>query len=74
MSKDRKHMKKTRKKRIKSISDQIEKHKDKIKTEKGRKDTTKAYWQKEIDEKFTKQLEKDYEYLNKNEHRNKKNS
>lgn len=71
---DRKRMKKIRTKRTKAIKNQIEKHEEKIKTEKGRKDTTKAYWQKEIDEKFTKQLEKDYEYLKKNESRNKKNS
>jgi len=50
---------------MRSIKNQIEKHKDKIKTEKGRKDTTKDYWQKEIDEKFLKQLEKDRDFLNK---------
>jgi hypothetical protein len=49
-------MKKLREKRIKSVQKQIEKHEEKIKTEKGRKDTTKDYWQKEIDEKFLKQL------------------
>ena len=58
-------MRKIREKRIKSTEKQIDKHKDKIETEKGRKDTTKDYWQKEIDEKFIKQLEKDEEYLNK---------
>ncbi len=56
-------MRKIRKVRMKSIEKQIKKHKEKIKTEKGRKDTTKEYWQKEIDEKFLKQLEKDKEYL-----------
>jgi len=66
---DRKHMNKIRKKRIKSIEEQITKHKDKIKKEKGRKDTTKDYWQKEIDEKF----EKHKDYLE-DEHGNKKNS
>ncbi len=71
---DRKRMKKLRRKRVKSIKGQIGKHEEKIKTEKRRKDTTKAYWQKEIDEKFTKQLGEDYEYLNKNEHRNKKSN
>jgi hypothetical protein len=63
---DRKHMKKTRKKRIKSLEKQIEKHKNKIKFEKGRKDTTKAYWQKEIDEKFEKQIEDDEDYMEEN--------
>lgn len=63
---DRKRMKKVRKKRIKSIQVQIDKHEDKIKKEKGRKDTTKEYWRKEIDEKFLKQLEEDKEYLRKN--------
>lgn len=71
---DRKRMKKLREKRIKSIKVQIGKHEEKIKTEKGRKDTTKDYWRKEIDEKFTKQLEEDYGYLNKNERRNKKSN
>lgn len=63
MTRDKKRMRKVRKKRIKSVKIQIEKHKDKISTEKGRKDTTKSYWQKEIDEKFLKQLRKDEEYL-----------
>ncbi len=63
MGKDRKHMKKLRKKRIKSIQKQIDGHQQKIKYEKGRKDTTKDYWQKEIDEKFLKQLDEDKEYL-----------
>ena len=31
--------------------------------EKGRLDTTKAYWQKEIDEKFLKQIDEDKDYL-----------
>ena len=64
MGRDRKHMKKLRKKRTKSIQEQIDKHKEKIKFEKGRKDTTKDYWKKEIDENFLKQKEKDEEYLN----------
>ena len=60
---DRKHMKKVRGKRIKSIQKQIEKHEEKIEDENGRKDTTKDYWRKEIDEKFSKQIEEDEEYL-----------
>ncbi|MBI2631661.1 hypothetical protein HYW75_01525 [Candidatus Pacearchaeota archaeon] len=63
MGKDRKRMKKLRKKRIKSIENQIEKHEEKIKSEKGRKDTTKDYWRKEIDEKFLKQIDEDENYL-----------
>ncbi len=60
---DRKRMKKLRKKRIASVEKQVEKHEDKIKNEKGRKDTTKDYWRKEIDEKFLKQIDEDEEYL-----------
>jgi hypothetical protein len=60
---DRKRMKKLRRKRIESVKEQIEKHEGKIKNEPGRKDTTKGYWQKEIDEKFLKQLEEDDEYI-----------
>ena len=56
-------MKKLREKRIESVKKQIEKHKEKIKTEKGRSDTTKDYWKKEIDDKFLKQIKKDEEYL-----------
>ena len=63
---DRKRMRKARAKRIKSVKEQIEKHEMKIKTEKGRKDTTKDYWQKEIDEKFLKQLKEDEKYLHDN--------
>jgi len=65
MGQDRKHMKKLRKKRIESIQKQIDKHEDKIKNEKGRLETTKDYWKKEIDEKFLKQIEEDEEYLEK---------
>jgi len=61
--KDRKHMKKIREKRIKSIKEQIDKHQEKIQKEKGRLDTTKDYWKKEIDEKFLKQIEEDENYL-----------
>ena len=75
---DRKHMKKLREKRIEGIQKQIEKHEYKIENEKGRKDTTKDYWQKEIDEKFLKQIKKDETYLEENEKNNgnsdKKNS
>ena len=59
MGKDRKHMKKLREKRIGSIQEQVNKHEENIKNEKGRLDTTKDYWQKEIDEKFLKQIEKE---------------
>ena len=61
--KDRKRMKKVRKKRIKSVQKQISKHEEKIKKEKGRFDTTKDYWRKEIDDKFLKQIEEDEDYL-----------
>ncbi|MBA7634762.1 hypothetical protein ES703_42352 [subsurface metagenome] len=63
MGKDRKHMKKLRKKRIKSVGKQIDEHEQKIEQEKGRKDTTKDYWKKEINEKFLKQIGEDEEYL-----------
>lgn len=60
-------MKKLREKRIISVEKQIEKHEDRIKHEKGRKDTTKEYWKKEIDEKFLKQIEEDESYLEEND-------
>ena len=60
---DRKRMKKLREKRIKSVKKQIEKHEYKIGTLKGRKDTTKEYWRKEIDTKFLNQLEDDEQYI-----------
>ncbi|GEM_PF-1870048 len=63
MGSDRKHMKKIREKRIEAVKKQVESHEDKIEHEKGRKDTTKDYWKKEIDEKFLKQIEEDEEYL-----------
>jgi len=66
MGKDRKHMKKVRKKRIKSVGKQIDEHEEKIEHEKGRKDTTINYWEKEIKEKFSKQIEEDEEYLEEN--------
>jgi len=56
-------MKKLRKKRVKSIQNQVEKHEEKIQKEKGRLDTTKDYWKKEIDGKFLKQIEEDEDYL-----------
>ena len=56
-------MKKLRKKRVRSIKGQIVKHEEKIRGERGRLDTTKEYWKKEIDSKFLKQLEEDEKYL-----------
>jgi len=58
-------MKKIREKRIKSIKGQVDKHKKKINKVKGRLDTTKDYWKKEIDEKFLKQIEEDENYSEK---------
>ena len=70
---DRKHMKKLREKGIKSVQKQIGKHEELIEKEKGRLDTTKNYWKKEIDEKFLKQIEEDEKYLeDKNGSSNKK--
>ena len=63
MGKDRKHMKKLRKKRIKSFQKQINKHEEKIEKEEGRKDTTKDYWEKEITEKFLKKMDEDKKCL-----------
>ena len=75
MTRDRKRMKKIRQKRMKSIKEQVAKHEEKIDNEKGRKDTTKDYWRKEIDEKFLKQIESDKEYLEDNNgNSNKKSS
>jgi len=62
---DRKRMRKLRKKRIGSVKKQIEKHEEKIKNERGRFDTTKDYWKKEIEEKFLKQIEDDEKNLEK---------
>jgi len=56
-------MRKIRRKRIKSVQKQINKHEDLINKEKGKLDTTKDYWRKEIDEKFLKQLDEDKDYL-----------
>lgn len=64
--KDRKRMKKVRGKRLKGLRRQADKHKEKIQKEEGRKDTTKDYWRKEIDEKFEKQIEEDKDYLEEN--------
>ena len=66
MGKDRKHMKKIREKRIKSVGEQIDEHKEKIEHKNSRKDTTQSYWKKEIDEKFLPQIEEDEEYLEEN--------
>jgi hypothetical protein len=60
---DRKHMKKIREKRIKSIEKQIFSHEKRIETEKPKKDTTIDYWKKEIEEKFKKIKQDDEEYL-----------
>ena len=59
MGKDGKHMKSVRKKRIKSIGKQVGKHKKRIENERGRKDTTKAYWKNEINKKFLPQIKED---------------
>ncbi len=56
-------MKKLRLKRIESVKEQIVIHEQKIDIEKPKKDTTKGYWQKEIDEKFVEQLKEDTDYL-----------
>ena len=56
-------MKQVREKRIKSIKKQIDKHEGYIEKEKGRLDTTKDYWRKEIDDKFLKQIEEDEDFL-----------
>ena len=60
---DRKHMRKVRVKRISGLRRQVDKHENKIETEKGRLDTTKDYWKKEIDEKFLKQIQDNESYL-----------
>lgn len=62
---DRKRMRKVRKKRIKSVQEQVKKHQDKIEYVEGRKDTTKDYWKKEIDKSFLRQIKEDEEYLEK---------
>ena len=59
-------MKKLREKRIESVERQIDKHKILIENEKGRKDTTKDYWKKEIEGKFENKIEEDKEYLKEN--------
>ncbi len=60
---DRKHIKKLREKRVESIGKQVDRYEEKIMSEKGRLDTTKDYWKKEIDEKFLKQIKDDEDYL-----------
>lgn len=37
-------------KQIEGLRKQVEKHKEKLESEKGRKDTTKDYWMMEIEE------------------------
>lgn len=66
MGTDRKRMKKVRKKRIEADEKQIAEHKDKIEHEKGRKDTTKDYWRKEIEE-YSKRKEEEEAYLEEND-------
>ncbi len=60
---DRKRMKKIREKRIRAIDKQISSHKEKIKTEKPKKDTTINYWKNEIEKKFKKIKKEDEKYL-----------
>ena len=67
MVSDRRRMKKLRRKRIDSIQKQIDKHEENIQNEKGKLDTTKDYWRKEIDSKFLKQIEEDKDYLEEND-------
>jgi len=71
---DRKHMKKVREKRIDALQKQVKKHEEKLEKEKGRLDTTKDYWRKEIDEKFLKQIEEDEGYMNENGNSDQKGS
>jgi len=63
---DQKRMSRVRRKRIVSVEKQIEDHESKIKNERGRLDTTKSYWEKEITEKFLKQLERDKKFVKQN--------
>ncbi len=51
-------------KQIQGLKEQIEKHREKLRTEKGRKDTTHDYWKKEI-ENFEEQVEEREEILDK---------
>ena len=50
-------------KQIKGLEKQEGKHKNKLKVEKGRLDTTPDYWKKEIEEKFKEIKKEDEEYL-----------
>jgi|SRR3989344_2155318 len=54
------------KKMVKIAQTQFDDYLEKIKTEKVRKDTSNAYWQKEIDKEFLKQIEENKEYLEEN--------
>ncbi len=49
--------KKRLEKALESLEKQKDRHKEKIATEKGRKDTTKDYWKKEL-EKFEREIAK----------------
>lgn len=51
-------------KQIESLKKQAEKHRKKIETEKGRKDTTHDYWRAEIEE-YEKQADERKEILGK---------
>ena len=59
-----KKRKKQLEKRIEGLSKQIEKHEDFVKSKKGRLDTTKNYWKKEI-KRFEKKKELSEEKLKK---------
>lgn len=52
--------KKRLQKQIEGIEKQIERHLEKLRMEKGRKDTTHEYWRKEIELKF-KRVKRDRE-------------
>lgn len=51
-------------KQIQGLKEQIEKHKEKLLNEQGRKDTTHDYWRKEI-EQFEEQVKEREERLRK---------
>ncbi len=51
-------------KQVEGLRKQAEKHREKIETEKGRKDTTRDYWKAEIEE-YEKQADEREEILEK---------
>lgn len=59
---DRKRMKKQHDKKIIGLKRQIEIHEEKLRTKKGRKDTTQRYWEEEVEE-FKEGIEKSEKYL-----------